>query len=151
MAAEKRPVCVRCAVRLAGDGESNRALADRLLRQGLSGAVRFASKDDDELDAQLCAGRFDRVVFPDLDALLEAVWNHHAHLDRWAAAGVRIDLAVPPGGEASDWRALIGSVYESLARHRRRLRRRQIAAALVLSVLALLAVAVLLWLIPPAR
>lgn len=140
----------RCAVRLAAGEDGNHALLNYLEREGLSDAARYAPKDDDELDVALCAGRFDRVVFADLDSLCAAVWKDHAHLDRWSAADVRIDLAVPPPA-AADWRDICTEVFGSLARHRRRRRRVQIIAAVILSALALLAVAVLLWVIPPAR
>ena len=141
----------RCVVRLAASEDGSQALTDYLQREGLSDAVRFAPQDDDELDVELSAGRFGRVVFADLDSLLTAVWNNHANLDRWAAAGVRIDLAVSPTGNDSDWRTIVMGAYDSLARHRRRRRRAQVIAAVILSVLAILAVAALLWIIPPAK
>jgi hypothetical protein len=139
-----------CAVRLATNDEEQRALDDYLDRHGPAHVVEFAAKDDDDLDAELCAGRFDRVVFADLNALLSAIWKDHAHVDRWVDAGVSIELATPPPGDSSAWQAGVLHMFASLTRWRRQQRRRQIIAAVILSALALVALAVLFYLVSPA-
>ncbi|MBN2563859.1 MAG: hypothetical protein JXQ75_23335 [Phycisphaerae bacterium] len=136
---------------MAADDDEQRALAAYLDEQHLSNVAEFAPKDDEDLDAELCAGRFDRVVFAGLDALLTAVWKGHARIDRWAAAGVRIELATQENEECSDWQSFVTKMYDSLARWRKAHRKRQIVAATLLSTLALIALAVLLFLTPPVR
>ncbi len=148
-----------CAVRTASIDDQRLALSAYLDRQDCSEAVEFAPKDDDELDAALCAGGFDRVVFADLDALLTMVWKGHGQVDRWNAVGVRIELATPPTPPASpapttdahdDCARFVGVMYDSLARWRKQRRRGQVIAAVVLSALALLALTLLFCLVPVA-
>lgn len=147
--ASKEPVpSETCAVREATNDDERRALTQYFGGPPPADVVTFAPKDDDDLDAELCAGRFGRVVFAGLDALLTAVWKHHAQIDRWTAAGVRIDLAVPPAEDPADWRSFLTCTYASLSRHRRQQRRRQIIAAAILSALALLAIAAFLFTVP---
>lgn len=140
---------VRCAVRGPENEAERAALTAWLDANGPRETVHFLPKDDDDLDADLCAGRFDCVLFPSVEALLLAIWEHHARLDRWAARGVRIEIA---DGRDSDHRIeTILEVHESLRRWRARRRRRQIIAGVILSAVALLAMGVLLFWIPPAR
>ena len=138
----------RCAVRQAANEDEKRTLDEYLDRQHLGDVVEYSPGKDHELDAQLCSGRFERVIFAGLDALLIAIWKGGAHLDQWAEAGVRIELAVPLGDDP--W-TLIDRVYDSLTRWRDRQRRRQIIAATILSALALLAMCVLFFLVLPDR
>ncbi len=132
----------------ANDGEA-RALARVFDSHPSSGVVYFAPKDDDALDDDLCAGRFQRVVFARLDALLSAIWTGHAHFDQWIAAGVQIELADPPSDANPSWLEFVTATYDSLARWRQKQRRRQITAAIILSCLALAALAVLFLLALP--
>lgn len=126
-------------------------LDDYLRRVAPPSVERFLPKDDDELNDALCVGRFDRVVFADLADLMEAVWKGEAQLERWAAAGVRIEVACPPTQEPDAWRNVIDATYDSLCRWRKRERRRQSIAAAILSAIALIAMGVLFFLIPPPR
>jgi hypothetical protein len=138
-----------CAVRSAANDDEARALEGYFDSHPSTGVVHFAPKDADALDDDLCAGRFQRVVFVRLDALLSAIWTGHAHLDRWIAAGVQIELADPPSDAEPSWLEFIKAMYDSLARWRQKQRRRQIFAAIILSCLALAALAVLFLLAPP--
>jgi hypothetical protein len=134
---------VRCAVR-RGTSEAQREAIDHLLTARAWRATKvFEAKDDDELNQEARAGRFDVIVFPDLDALLGAIWKEDADLSAWEAAGVRLELAVPPPGD--HWRNVVRAVSDSHARWRRASRTREILAGVILSILALAAAAVLLW------
>lgn len=113
-------------------------------------ATKFLPKDDDELNAGLCAGRFARVVFGSLDSLFEMIWKEQADLEQWRTAGVEIELASPPEG-GTQWRPLAANVYKSYSDWRSAQRRRQIVAAIILSAAALMAMAVLFSFIPPAK
>ena len=139
------------AVRSASNDEEERVLAAYLAQRDVPLVVEFAPKDDDTLNAELCAGRYERVVFAGLDALLTTVWKEHAQVDRWMAAGVRIELAAPPNDDHSDWQSYVTSMCDSLARWRRQQRRRQVITAVVLSALALIAMAVLFFVVPPGK
>lgn len=138
----------RSAMRLAASREEERALAHFLEAHASADVVEFDPKDDDRMDDALCSGRFECAIFSGLDALLTAVWEGHAHVDRWLDAGVRIELASCPIEDAAACRTVVAGVYESLARWRRRQRRRQIIAAAILSGLALAALAVLFQVMP---
>ncbi len=138
-----------CAVRSAANDDEARALERYFDRHPSTEVVHFAPKDADALDDDLCAGRFPRVVFARLDALLTAIWTGHAHLDQWIAAGVQIELADPPSDANPPWLEFVTTTYDSLARWRRKQRRREIIAAIILSILALAALAVLFLLAPP--
>jgi len=141
----------KCAVRLATNDDETRALAAYIGERPACGVVEFAPKDDDDLDVELTSGRFDRVIFASLDALLTTIWKGHAHIDRWVAAGVRIELATPQKDDGADRQVFIMGMYDSLARWRREQRKRQIVAAVILSGLALIAMAALLFLVPGAE
>jgi hypothetical protein len=138
------------AVRSAANDDEARALDRYFNSHRPTGVVYFAPKDADALDDDLCAGRFQRVVFARLDALLTAIWTGHAHLDQWIAAGVQIELADPPSDANPAWLEFVTTACDSLTRWRQKQRRRQIIAAIILSSLALAALAVLFLLVPPA-
>lgn len=145
------PETPRWAMRLAPGAAGEQALAAYLQQHGMPRVAKFAPKDDDELNEALSTGRFERVIFPDLEELFEVVFGEHAHLDRWAAAKVRIEIANQDNDDSAEWRGLVLSAYQALSRRRRRERRDRIIAAIILSVLALASVTGLLWMIPPAR
>jgi hypothetical protein len=140
-----------CRVRATNDAREEHALAAYVARIERPIMVDRSAKDDD-LDGEVCSGRFERVVFADLDALLTAVWDDHVHIDRWLAAGVRLELASPPADvNGAAWRTLVVQVCTSLSRWRLRQRRRRIIAATILSIVTLAALAALLLLAQPAR
>ena len=142
----------RCAVRTGGNAAEQRALAAYLARTGLPTVVEFTPRDDEDLDTELRAGRFRRVIFSDLNALLTMAWKSQAHVSQWIEAGVRIDLAESPTGESDgSWLPVLEATCDSFSRWKRGQRVRKLIAAAVMSVLALAAAAVLLWLVPPAR
>ena len=144
------------AVRTAADKREREAIDGWLAGHAGVEIVEFAPKDDDDLDDALCGGRFDRVLFADLEALLATIWKGHARVDIWDAAGVRIELAQAPSasdgaGDGKDdpsWRVFVSRTYASLTLWRRRQRRRQITAAAILSALALAAMWVLFSFVP---
>jgi hypothetical protein len=141
---------MRCAVRSGETETQRRAIDAHLADHGLSDATHFLPKDDDDLADALREKRFDCVVFADFDALLSMIWKGDAEMQRWRTLGIRVELATALGGEPEDWQALTRRMSASLDRWRARHRRRQVIAALVLSMIALLAVAALLYVIPPA-
>lgn len=141
----------RCAFRTPADSHEREVLASYLGEADSKMLVEFAPKDDDELDAELCAGRLRRVVFPNVGALLTMIWKDQARLDCWIEAGVRIELAEPPPGHADSWQPFVLAAYRSLSAWRRAERRRKIIAGIVLSILALAAASILFWLVSPVR
>lgn len=132
----------RCAARRASDAAGRDALAHYLSAHPGAGPTWFDVKDDDELNGELSAGRFTSVLFADLGALWEMIWKNHADLDRWDAAGVRIELA--RSSNASDWQSLVREAHASLQRHRVKQSRRQTIAATILSLVAIASLAALL-------
>lgn len=140
----------RCAACLPDSEADRRDLEQYLNDNGLTDAVRFLPKDQDDLDVQICARDFDRVVFLDLPDLLNMIWEHEPKIDQWVESGVRIELVRPEIGQPTDYLALVHTVHKSLGGWRSRHRRRQIIAAALLSLIALAAIAVLLWFVPSA-
>jgi hypothetical protein len=142
----------RCAVRTASDRNEERVLAIWLEREKPTSVVEFAPRNDEDLDAELSSGRIPCVVFADLNALLTMVWKSQAHVNRWIDAGVRIEFAQPPqDGNLPQLPFLLVAVCDSHLRWRRAQRVRSIVAAVFLSVLALAAAALLLWIVPPSK
>lgn len=145
------PAAIRCAARRAADPESDRRLrADLEVRRDWS-TEYFLPKDDDEMNTALADGRFRHAAFLNFDALWEAVWKGEADLDAWEAAGVEIHLVEPPVANRDAWLDFVRQTYHSFKKWRTANRRRQVVAAVVLSVLALAAMAVLLSITPPVR
>jgi len=130
---------------MATDPAGRRRLTEYLARQQPADRAEFAPKDDDELNAALITGRFRRVVFADVDAVLSMLWKGHADLDRWIASGVRIELAQSLPGCEEHWLPCLHRVSGNLAHWRRIERRRKTLAAALLSLLALLSAAAVLF------
>ncbi len=141
---------IRCAVRSGETEAERRAIDAHLAERGLSDATRFLPKDDDDLADALREKQFDCVVFADFEALLSMIWKGEAEMGRWHTLGVRVELATALEGDGGDWPALARQMSASLDRWRARQHKRQVIAALILSVIALIAVAALLYVIPPA-
>ena len=72
---QPQPPPATCAVRQPTTEQERRDLAAYLEAERLTDVVKFSATDDDDLDEALCAGRFERVVFAGLDALLTGIWN----------------------------------------------------------------------------
>jgi len=140
-----------CAIRLPAHKTEQQKLEVALGSPAWAVAAKLLPKDDDELNAELCAGKFKQVVFADLDSLLEMMWKGEVDLDRWQSAGVHVDLVSPPSGPTNGWHEMARTVHRSYTRWRGEQRRRQIVAAVILSAVALLAMAALFLLIPPTR
>ncbi len=142
-------VC-RCAIRAADNAEDRRAIENYVRENGITEDVEFAPKDDDEMSTEILSGRFERAVFANLEALLAAIWNGDAEWNRWVSQGIKVELATPPTGSENTWHAFVSTMFESLSRYRHHKRRRQIVASIILSIVALGAMFVLFYLIPPA-
>lgn len=140
-----------CAVRLPAGSVEERRMEASLGHETWAAATKFLPKDDDELNAALCAGRFQRVVFADLNSLLEMMWKDELEPEKWTLAGVHVDLVSPPPGTEESWHETVREAHRSLSRWRAQQHKRQIVAAVLLSALALAAMAVLFWLIPPTK
>lgn len=132
----------RLAARRARDAAGQDALSQYSSAHPDAEPTWFEIKDDDELNSALSAGRFATVLFADLDSLWEMVWKNHADLDRWDAAGVKIELARAPREE--NWRNLVRDAHASFQRHRAKQSRRQTIAATILSLVAVASLAALL-------
>jgi len=138
-APDRRP---RCAIRLGGGDDARLGFSRFIDDRRRYDVTEFQEKDDDELNAKVCEGRFEIVVYPDLESLFLAVWKGDADLAAWKKAGVELYLAHSP---VEPWRPFVEQMYESLVRWRNGERRRQIIAGTILSAAALAAVATLLW------
>ena len=139
----------RVAVRLPDDAAKRQAITAYLRSNGLDTAKRFAEKDDDELNAAVDSGEFERVIFTDLSDLLVTIWKGETQWDRWRSSGIEVILVNPP--RAADWLIVVDETYAGLNAWRLVRRRRQTIAAVILSIVALAAMAVLFYLLPPPR
>lgn len=101
------------------------------------------------MNAAIIAGDFHRVVFTDLDHLLVTIWKGETQWDRWRSSGVEVILVNPP--DTADWPSVVDAAYASLNAWRSVRRRRQTIAAVILSVIALAAMFVLFYWVPPPR
>jgi hypothetical protein len=137
------------ALREPETSAQKRLVADHLARHTGRELVRFPGYHDDRLDAQVREGRFQGVIFADLDAVLTPIWKGALQLGAWLDAGVEIEIADRPSG-GEQLRALLRQVDESYAGFQRRHRQRQIIAGVVLSALVLAAMVALIWVIPGA-
>ena len=133
----------RCAIRTSRPAERDRVLVDYLARHAIDGVCEFAPHDDDELDEKVQAGHFDRVVFSDIEALLECAWKGYLPYRQWRDAGATIDLATLPAGGPENLQAWLEAICEAVAGVRKHERRRQTIGALILSIVALAAMAAL--------
>lgn len=139
----------RVAARLPDDAAKRQAITAYLQSNGLDTAKRFAEKDDDELNAAVVSGEFERVIFTDLNDLLVTIWKGETQWDCWRSSGIEVILVNPP--RAADWLIVADETYASLNTWRSVRRRRQTIAAVILSIVALAAMAVLFYLLPPPR
>lgn len=115
-----------------------------------SEAAIFEAKDADELDREICDGRFDRVVFDTFDDLLETIWNEDADFARWTALGVQIEIL--KNGDASPERLeLLREIHANHVKWRTKRKRRRLVAATILSFIGLIAMAILFTLAPFTR
>ncbi len=145
------PVNTRCAVRAPANEVEVRHLTAYLELHALGDAVRFATKDDDKLNAAVCAGQFDRVVFPSFASLLSAISKGDVKIDLWLKANIRIELANPHESDGATWEGRLRALYLGLVAWQTDERRRKTWAAILLSTLALIALVTLFMLIPPLR
>ncbi len=141
---DAKPVSV--AVVCEEDGEHATAMAAYLRSQNLTDVEWFAPRDVDDVDEAVCDRRVGRVVFVDLTALLDAIWDQEIQFDRWLSAGARVSFANPPGStptRAVEAAAIVepipAVVFESWRQWNRRHRRRQVVAGAILSGIALAA------------
>ncbi|OWY71251.1 hypothetical protein B7486_11685 [cyanobacterium TDX16] len=137
------------AARLPDDAANRQKITAYLHSQGLDSAKRFAEKDDDELNAAIVAGDYKQVIFANLDELLVTIWKGETQWDRWRSSGIEVILVNPPA--APDWLSVVDAAYASISAWRSIRRRRQIIAAVILSVIALAAMFVLFYWVPPPR
>lgn len=137
------------AVRVPDDAANRQKITAYLQFQGLDSAKRFAEKDDDELNAAILAGDYKQVIFANLDELLITIWKGETQWDRWRSSGIEVILVNPP--DAADWLSVVDAAYASLHGWRSIRRRRQIIAAVILSIIALAAMFVLFYWVPPPR
>ena len=100
----------------------------------------FDPLDLDDLDQAVREGRFQRVVFKDLAALLDGIWDGEITFENWLRAGVRLEFVESPDGASE---STINAVFASWQRWNRRHRRRQVVAGVVISAIVLVTAFVL--------
>lgn len=118
------------------------AVAQYLSQRGVD-ARWVAPRDIDDVERDLCARRTRHVIVPSLTLLLRAAYREEIALGVWLEPQTRIDAVTPPPTEL---RALLVELHESWAAHLKQRRRERMIAGAALSVLALGAAFVLLWL-----
>jgi hypothetical protein len=116
-------------------GHAAQKMADYLETQDLRAAVWFPPCDVDEVDEAVSEGRFQRVIFPNLTSLLEAIWDQEVQFDQWLSAGTTVSFA-----DGTESGATATVVFESWRKWHHRHRWRRIIAGAVLSAVALAAV-----------
>ncbi len=118
---------------VCGPGDGHRALLEtHLARQGVEGAQWFTPGELHDLDREVRRGRIRQVIFAGLPDLLEGIWEEEIVFEEWPA-DVRIEFVEPPGD------GTVGLVAASWRSWRRRHRRRQALAGVVLSAMVLAA------------
>jgi hypothetical protein len=120
------PVGVVCG----SDGARRATLQDYLARRNIGEARWFAPGGLHDLDREVLRGRIRCVVFADLAALLEAIWEEEIAFRSWPGE-LRLEFAEPPGDGA------VRVISESWQAWRERHRRRQAVAGAVLSAAVL--------------
>jgi hypothetical protein len=99
-------------------------------------AHRYALRDLDGLNCDVCAGRVNRVIFVRVQDFLEGIFNDEIKYARWQAAEVQVDFVESPEPDASAHLAALGRAWE---KHCRARRRRQTVAGLILGTIAVAA------------
>lgn len=135
--------------RVAARPISARAEVERALTQrGASNIHWFEAKDDDELNQQALQGKFDCIVYEKRELLLTAIWKGDVDWRQWKQYGIRVEIVEECA--SPDWPSMIDSVEVSYRSWRRGERRRQITAAILLSVAGLVALLTILQATPVA-
>lgn len=111
------------------------AVRDYAAAQGLAGARWYAARDVDDVDRAVQSGMVRRVIFPDLDSFLVALWDERIDAAAWRAARVQLDFIATPGTPA----ATLDATCAAWQAWRQGQRRRQARSGIVLSVFALAA------------
>jgi hypothetical protein len=101
---------------------------------------RLMPRDLDLVDCDVQAGRVSTVIFEDCGLLLEGIWSGVLSFDAWRRAGVRLEFQDAPGEQTSAFVELVAQAWRRYAAERRR---RQLVAALILGLAAVVAVFVL--------
>jgi hypothetical protein len=109
-------------------------------RLGADGAAArwVPLRDRDHLDEFVAAGAR-RLIFRRREDLLEALWHNEVDVPAWLALDVRIEFLSDADGAADRDARWLADIAASWAAHRRRERRAQMIAAVILSIVALTA------------
>lgn len=122
------------------DGEHAAKMREYLAADGLDAAKWLAPRDVDDVDEAVRKGEIRRVVFTDLGALLDAMWDEEIQFGEWLSAGVEVSFVdTPTEGPIAPDTSIAAAVFESWRSWRGYQRRRRVVAGLILSVVALLA------------
>ena len=140
---------VRVAVRLPTNPVHLDGMERLLAANGWTAASRFAPKDDDELNDRLCRGEFATVVFAEPEDAMRMIWSGHGSVSRWNAGGkavaVEICFALAESTNGVPWPDVLQRVEQSFTQWEAGRRQRQVIAGSILTAIALIAMAVLLW------
>lgn len=132
----------RLAVLTACSEAGRHAIDESLAKLGGRAAQHFTSTDCDKLNDAVCGGEFNCVLFADMETLLTGIWEGDIHLQTWLQRGIRIEFADTAFGDSCSSQAALGAFYRSVAKWRADQRRRKLIAASILSLAALLCLAV---------
>lgn len=116
----------------SGDGASG--MKAHLEERGTTDARWYDSVAISKLDKDVRAGRIQRVVFPDVASLFEAIWDEEIVFDAWLQCGVQLDFVVQP---ECDPVSIVEQVHGHWRIWKRRYRRRQAIAGAIISAIVL--------------
>ena len=136
------------AVRLPAAAAQAGELDEFLKARGWTHARRFLPKDDDELNDRLCRGEFTTVVFAMPEDAMDMIWAGQGHMGHWKGSSGKDPVEIcfaSAASNGSNWQGMFRRVEASYASWERRRRRQQTIAGCILTVVALVAMALLFW------
>lgn len=135
------------AVRLPAGGAHCDKLEQYLASRAWSSAKRFLPKDDDELNDRLCRGEFGAVVFATPEDAMSMIWSGHGSISLWQVGGepVAVHFAIGDSDNGAPWVQHLIRMERAFTAWETARRRRQVVAGTILTAIALLGMALLLF------
>lgn len=134
----------RSAICVPADPALQKRVESSVTASEIGDAMPFPEKDVNDLNWQVLEGRFDRVIFGDLNTLLQALWNEDADLQAWINRGIRIEYfdsgsESVPNGIPVQMTEVLASIIKHHADWSLRSQRRRRTAGIILSAVGLFA------------